>query len=313
MYCMPPFVSIKLPPRALSSISFRSFRARRTVHMDAATKTRHMERTSAEPRGKSLHAVTIDRIDGINERIRLFRLGLQTGPAKFLPGQWLDTYIPGSPKAGGFTITSTPSAAADLSRPYLELAVQHADDGPAAWLWRPVDEILGTTLQVRVGGSFVCPPQGAELKDIKRLVFIAGGVGINPLMSMLGTLAEMEQRSHLTVDVLYATKVPRQGMRHVLFLERIAALFGEKGFRGQVRVYATGGGFDIKDINCSGVEVKAGRPSLGEILNIVGEQTESTYVYVCGPPTMTDEIVEGLTNSDNGVLAPDRVLREKWW
>ena len=99
---------------------------------------------------------------------------------KFLPGQWLDTFIPGLPKAGGFTITSTPYEARPTkeSPPYVELAVQQSSNPPAQWLWRPKEEILGSQLAVRVGGSFTWPPQGLDSSRIDRLVLIAGGVGI---------------------------------------------------------------------------------------------------------------------------------------
>ncbi|KAK3065790.1 hypothetical protein LTR53_018035, partial [Teratosphaeriaceae sp. CCFEE 6253] len=98
----------------------------------------------------------------------------------FLPGQWLDTFIPGISKAGGFTITSTPAEGRPTSHspPYLELAVQRSKNPPAQWLWKPRDEILGAQLVVRVGGSFVWPPPRLDDTKIDRLVFVAGGVGI---------------------------------------------------------------------------------------------------------------------------------------
>ena len=101
-------------------------------------------------------------------------------PVKFSPGQWLDTFIPDIPKAGGFTITSTPSEAkpTNNSPAYLELAVQKSSNPPAQWLWRPQDEILGQKLAVRVGGSFTWPPTHLNFPEIDRLVLIAGGVGI---------------------------------------------------------------------------------------------------------------------------------------
>lgn len=127
----------------------------------------------------------------------------------FLPGQFLDVHIPSVPRAGGFTVTSTPADAQVLPspkpptteatepslieeeedglppvdvhgrEPYLELAVQDSPTNPpAAWLWKPVDEILGTQLSVRIGGSFTWPPPGYDLREIKNAVFIAGGLGI---------------------------------------------------------------------------------------------------------------------------------------
>lgn len=63
--------------------------------------------------------------------------------------------------------------------PYVELAVQKSPSNPAAaWLWRPEDEIVGKELSVRVGGSFVWPPPGVGVEAIKKIVFVAGGVGI---------------------------------------------------------------------------------------------------------------------------------------
>lgn len=138
---------------------------------------------------------------------------------QFLPGQWLDVYVPGVPKAGGFTITSTPSRARGrrTSAPstetaaatttaaeeevgggggepgayayayaYLELAVQKSPENPpAAWLWQEEGTILDKELRVRVGGSFVWPPPGINVRSsLRKAVFVAGGVGANPLMSM---------------------------------------------------------------------------------------------------------------------------------
>jgi hypothetical protein len=130
----------------------------------------------------------------------------QTGqpePFTFFPGQWLDVHIPSVSNAGGFSITSTPAdaqvfpslepsdelAPADETvapplyprgrEPYVELAVQKAPSNPAsAWLWRPKEEILGKELSIRVGGSFVWPPSGVKLEEIRNVVFVAGGVGI---------------------------------------------------------------------------------------------------------------------------------------
>ena len=63
--------------------------------------------------------------------------------------------------------------------PYVELAVQASPFSlPAAWLWRPKDEILGKALAVRVGGSFVWPPSGIPMGGIRNLMFVAGGVGV---------------------------------------------------------------------------------------------------------------------------------------
>ncbi|KAI4217065.1 MAG: hypothetical protein LQ351_000373 [Letrouitia transgressa] len=145
----------------------------------------HEERTAAQQRGASIYRVVLDRIELANEDVKLIRLRIpERQQIEASRGQWLDVHIDGLRQAGGFTITSTPqeaeaSASRDPEDGYLELAIQKAPQNPpAAWLWRPGSEILGSDLLVRVGGSFVWPPQGIDPRDIKRAVFVAGGVGI---------------------------------------------------------------------------------------------------------------------------------------
>ena len=66
-------------------------------------------------------------------------------------------------------------------------------------MWQDQQTILGRTLQVRVGGSFVFPPPTAPASFVKdrsaRVVFVAGGVGINPLISMASYLGEVKRAS----------------------------------------------------------------------------------------------------------------------
>lgn len=89
-------------------------------------------------------------------------------------------FIPGLDKAGGFTITSTPSEG--KPRPdraaYYELAIQRSANPPAKWLWKPENGILGSKLVVRAGGSFVWPPPRLDATKIDQVVLVAGGVGI---------------------------------------------------------------------------------------------------------------------------------------
>jgi hypothetical protein len=105
-----------------------------------------------------------------------------------MPGQWLDVFIPSLPKAGGFTLTSTPAQALPPD-PFLELAVQKSPDNPpAAWLWRKPSHILGSELKVRVGGSFTWPPNGwskEQIENVQKVVFVAGGVGIKCVPSII--------------------------------------------------------------------------------------------------------------------------------
>lgn len=225
--------------------------------------------------------------------------------------------MPSVAKAGGFTITSPPSLASSSSpNPYLELAVQESPSNPpAAWLWRSKEDILGQVLKVRIGGSFVFPPR--EGWTGKRVVFVAGGVGINPLMSMLSHISENEY--DLDVRVLYGTKLPTNGTAGVVFLDRIKELYRQSSVKGTVEVFATGDNVGSEQEEpldeAAFVKVHRRRLAAADVEDLVGiDDPESTVVYICGPPTMTDEFVAALTSKEKGLgLDPKQVLTEKWW
>ncbi|OLN97281.1 Oxidoreductase NAD-binding domain-containing protein 1 [Colletotrichum chlorophyti] len=263
------------------------------------------------------------RVDEINNDIRLFRLGIhKSSSIKFLPGQWLDTFVPTVSKPGGFTLTSPPSAATSLG-PYLELAVQKSPTNPpAAWLW---SQPLTTTaarpeLRVRVGGSFVWPPRGTDLAALRRVVLVAGGVGVNPLVSILAHLAEGD--CPYDVQFLYSTKAAAGlDAEGILFAERLASIYGREKVRGRLRLFLTGldaaSGWQGATLPCNEMEVsfEPRRITLDDIAEAMGPRDEhaSAVVYVCGVPSMTDEFVQKLTSAGGLALRPEQVLCEKWW
>jgi len=276
-------------------------------------KTSHEQRTAAEPRALGFHNVRLSRVDQVNDRVRLLRLELVNGPVKFLPGQWLDVFVPSIPKAGGFTITSPPSLASSANPcPHLELAIQESPSNPpAAWLWRPEKDILGQVLQVRVGGSFVYPPRGWSGK---RVIFVAGGVGINPLISMLSFIAE--KNLDLNVKIAYGTKVPENGLEGVVFLDRIKELYHHGRVKGVVKVFTTGNPAEgRKNPTDDHVDIYQRRLSIQDVEELIREdQPDDAVVYICGPPNMTDEFVTALTSKEKGLgLDHRQVLTEKWW
>ncbi|KAF2814925.1 uncharacterized protein BDZ99DRAFT_485458 [Mytilinidion resinicola] len=291
----------------------------------------HEERTAAEVRDPDLHSVILDSIEPVNERIRLLKLRVkdQQRGIKFLPGQWLDVHVPGLKKAGGFTITSTPKTARsyppespiDGSRfPYLELAIQDSPSNPpAAWLWRAPDEILGKELEVRAGGSFVWPPPGVDLDQVKRVVFIAGGVGINPLVSILSHIRETNVQ--LDHRFIYATKISKQSLKasEILFLPRLLDIFkssltvDDDIQKERLDLFFTGHPGDMKFAKDIPHQTHFRRLSDRDIEEAAGtiQERQSSLFYVCGPPTMTDHVVDFLKKQDS--VRPDHVLCEKWW
>ncbi|QSZ35194.1 hypothetical protein DSL72_008061 [Monilinia vaccinii-corymbosi] len=236
------------------------------------------------------------------------------------PGQWVDLYLPGIEKPGGYSITNFPRPSApgttnnrsdpsilksekeksstrkgsmeieleeEEEEPGIELAIQKPvfkseEEGKVGeqvtWLFRNPEEIMGAELRVRIGGSFVWPPDSCTTSassalspqptnandenswrreiDITRVIFIAGGMGINPLMSMIGYInSKLEMREendgyareserereeegeiryeNLEIQFLYTSKTPapfnegeNEKEAEIPFLPRLTKIFG---------------------------------------------------------------------------------------
>ncbi len=204
---------------------------------------------------------------------------------------------------------------------YLELAVQKSPENPpAVWLWRPEPEILNAELKVRVGGSFVWPPATIPLGSLRKVILVAGGVGINPLMSVLSSLADGPAPG-LEVHMLYSIKDPgtKRAADKILFLERIATIFTRDKVRGSFKLFLTPGenealsGEQSGMLSCNEVEVPftQRRISVDDVKAAIGEERRASVVYVCGLPTMTDSFVQDLTDSAGYSLKANQVLFEK--
>lgn len=242
---------------------------------------------------------------------------------QFSAGQWADVYVPDEDvnKAGGFTLASSPFLAASNTSPYFELAVKREiGNPPAAWLWQLPEKILGRKLQIRIGGSFVYPPMESML-GIRRVIFVAGGVGINPLMSMISYLADQNSPSPLHISVLYGTKICESGDLHnILFLERILSLFETKKISGSLKLYITNSTTPLSrsslKASSTDLAVFTRRMTGDDIVQEfqAGGPPKSALVYICGPPDMTDTFSGVLTSpAMANILDPSNIKTEKWW
>jgi ferredoxin-NADP reductase len=251
------------------------------------------------------------------------------------PGQWVDLYVPTVPKAGGFTITSSPAQGS--SEGYVELAIKKSPDNPvAAWLWRPMSDIVGSTLRIRIGGSFIWPPVSIDVSSLSKVIFIASGMGINPIISMLSWLHD-QKNLRFDVEVLYSIRWDNNGPIHgegLLFSARLVRMFegigkadGAEGFSdvrklpGRLRLFLTNSGLPpgrhaipyprIGEGFKASCELR--RMTREDVAEAVGADKGDALVYVCGVPAMTDEFVQYLTSQDGAGMDMDRVLFERWW
>jgi len=270
----------------------------------------HAIRTATSTRSAGLHKAKILTISHPTPSLR--HLILQAAPElAFEPGQWLDVHCPGIAQPGGFSIISPPEIL-----PRLELSVQRSVENPAAeWLWgnghdkgEGEGDVVGRSLMLRVGGDFVFPPndEDGRRKQVEGAVFVAGGVGINPILSMLASKAASEKYGGVKVGLLYSSRKPWA------WAERLATYGIER-----MRLFETGGegpglgaGFDVAKRRIGVQDVVDVVKEMEERVGSEGVKKEMMVVYVCGPQGFTDFLVEGLERTG---MDRKRVLVEKWW
>jgi NAD(P)H-flavin reductase len=145
----------------------------------------------------------------------------------------------------------------------------------------------------------------------RRALFVAGGVGVNPLIAMLRHLdctGDMPSQ----VDFVYSTKAlePTVKADRVLFLPELMHIVSR--WRQQVRLhlFVTG---QLSHEPTVGIfpHFTNGRLKKENLEEITRGNSDGTVAYVCGPPDMTDELVSFL--QDGMEMPKGRVLCEKWW
>ena len=169
-----------------------------------------------------------------------------------------------------------------------------------------------------------------ECEKIDNVVFIAGGVGVNPIIGILGAMdwkgidmvegkAAWGQSSGVggmrqRVRVLYSSKREKEG--RILFEGRLEGITRRwenvEGVDMALTVFETGDGG--RDEEHKGVvKRRKGRIQHEDLFDALGpqDQRKNTVVYVCGVPGMTDEFVDLLKDAPG--MDERRVLCEKWW
>ncbi|XP_072507363.1 oxidoreductase NAD-binding domain-containing protein 1 isoform X2 [Notamacropus eugenii] len=176
--------------------------------MKSQKNSDHLERTAEIFRDKIMSSAKVCGLAYESESVRRLRLLIANKDFTFKAGQWVDFFIPGVPVVAGFSICSSPSLLKQES--VVELAVKYANHPPSLWVHTKC--ALGSEVTLRVGGEFFFDPQPSD--SSVNLVLIAGGVGINPLNSIMLHVADLYRHRENqgsgyemgTVRLLYSAK-----------------------------------------------------------------------------------------------------------
>jgi len=290
----------------------------------------------------------------------------------FLPGQWVDfqplpTSTSWKPKdsnktIGGYSITSIPK-----SLPYIDLAIQSSRHPVAEWV--TCHAKVNDLVNLRVGGSFTYATGEKSDASVKattnddnvlsnetttkqRLLFVAGGVGINPLFSMIQQWHVDQRQNDRSPQPRAVLLYSARQEEDLLFVSELNEMVGELNDHFRVVLTTTAPATDYpagiaalpkndsvgnpKDSILRNIEYKRGRVNQdmikdavrwinmmdNAVLNDERNQEEdddviADLVYICGPPGMPEDMQRLIFPSQNDrirfVQSTDDVHFEKWW
>lgn len=208
--------------------------------------------------------------------LRRLQLTVASPGFSFLPGQWIDLARTADGPTGGYSMTNAPG---ELGEGVIELGVRRSMHPVSGWLHD--DAQIGDTVLIRGGqGRCVYLPSPGD-----NVVFVAGGVGITPMLSM----ARAARRSghDLRAALLYSVRSPED----VAFRTELTALANDE----RLRVIILTTGDDPNNFVATADLLRHGGP-------------EATY-FLCGPPGMIDALAAGLRAAG---LDEAQICFERW-
>ncbi|KAM6176283.1 oxidoreductase NAD-binding domain-containing protein 1 [Erethizon dorsatum] len=274
-----------------------------TSTMKSKRKTDHLERTASVVRREVVAAAKVCGTASESPSVKSLCLLVADKDFSFKAGQWIDFFIPGVSVVGGFSMCSSPRLLEQERM--IELAVKYTNHPPALWVHNECT--LGSEVAVRVGGEFFFDPQPTDAP--RNLVLIAGGVGINPLLSILRYSADLHRewankRSGYeigTIKLFYSVK----NTSELLFKKNILDLVSEFPEKIACSLHVT------KQTTQISAELRPyiteGRITEEEIKDCISNET---LFYICGPPPMTDFFSKQLENNH---VPKEHIFFEKWW
>ncbi len=238
--------------------------------------------------GKEQHIVTVKKTVQLTPTVKGMELELPEGAQlSFKSGQYLDIGLT-DPKNrelegewSGFSITSSP-----LQKEYLEIAVSKR--GP--FTQELHETVVGSTLEIRgPEGDFVYEPsQDGEP------VFIAGGIGITPIMSMLRYLCDLQFPAPATL--IYSCR----SFEDVIFFPELLGMDSRwEGFTAHFTLTRS------SPTDWEGATRRVDQPMLEETIS---DPADKSY-YICGPQEMMLMLTYCLR--DMGV-SKEQIATELW-
>ncbi|XP_067649713.1 oxidoreductase NAD-binding domain-containing protein 1-like isoform X2 [Haliotis asinina] len=262
----------------------------------------HLQRTAESSRQKIMSSATVLNIQDESRTVKSLNLKIHNENFRFKAGQWVDTFIPGVDTVTGFSMCSSPGL---LQRDgMMHLAVKRSSHPPAEWVHTKCK--VGSQVNLRVGGDYFYDPQTGEDPPTD-LLLVAGGVGINPLMSMLNHIHDMHQsetsRSMCPnkVILMFSAKTNDE----LLFRKRINELCNVKPNNMSAVYFITEETGATEDNTvCSRIKQEHVQEATDKL------NSGKVECYLCGPSPMIADIETMLKACG---ITESSIHYERWW
>ncbi len=222
---------------------------------------------------------TVTAVEALTRDIRRLELEVaEPADFSFLPGQYVDVWVPGADGARrSFSMANLPGDGR------IELIVKHYPGGRFSSL---LEGTLAPGDELRFTG-----PYGAfHLRSSKRpVLMVAGGSGMAPVLSLLRTLAA--EGSERMVRFFYGART-EEDLFYVDLIGELGAGLRDFDFRP---VLSDTDGFVHE--------------AAGELLE--SGAMDDPEIYMCGPPPMIDAMIE-LATQRHGIDEAGRIFHDKF-
>jgi ferredoxin-NADP reductase len=219
---------------------------------------------------------TITSIRQATKNIKIFRLDYGNHSYTFKPGQWIDLHAPILGKnVGGYTITSSV-----FDKGTIELAVRESSSHPVTNYLQKI-AIVGSVVLITEGQGQFCLNEELQFKS---LTFIAGGIGLTPLISMFRSI----DKSKTQVKVFYSVSSDEDIL-----------------FKDELEPYSI---FTATKTHSPDWTGETSRINM-DMLKKYHVDLNSDF-FICGPRPMIDSIASELNAAG---VEKKKIHYEKWW
>ena len=244
------------------------------TQLQSAPPARYQRNDPATGKIRWLGKLRLAEVEQVTHNVKTFRFtSTKPGeiPFTYLPGQFLTLHIApqGIPIKRSYTIASTPTW-----RDRIEITVKREPHGLVSrWLHDALQ--VGDEVEIEApNGTFIFTGEQAE-----RVVLVAGGVGVTPMMSVVRYLTEKKWLGRITLILSFRSP------GDYIFREEIEKL---KDQNSHLDVIVTMS--DPAEVSWSGLR---GRIT-SSLLATAVQDFSTCYAHICGPVSMMESVKAAL-------------------